>query len=57
MTVLMIDTIIGNLDIASTIWTIFYASVVSSSIVGSILSSKIERLNFLYFWMALGAVA
>lgn len=57
MTVLMIDSIIGNLDIASTIWTIFYASVVSSSIVGSILSSKIERLNFLYFWMALGAVA
>ncbi len=57
MTVLTIDSIVVNLNIASTIWTIYYMSLVLSTIVGSIISSKIKRLTFLYFWMAFGAVA
>lgn len=56
MTTSTIDSIIGDTNMAPTIWTIYYTAVVLSSIVGSILSKKIKRLNFLYFWMALGAV-
>lgn len=54
MTILMVDSIGGNSDIASTVWIIYYLSVVFSSIGGSLLSNKIRRLTFLYFWMALG---
>lgn len=57
MTVLVIDSILDNLYFASTVWTVFYVAVISSSIVGSVLSNKIERLSFLYLWMALGAIA
>lgn len=57
LTVLMIGSILDNLYFASTVWTVFYVAVISSSIVGSVLSNKIERLNFLYLWMALGAIA
>jgi len=38
------------------IWTAHYMAIIISSIAGSILSSKINRLNFFYFWMILGVV-
>ncbi len=56
MTILIIDSIVENLDIASIAWIVYYIAVVSSSIAGSLLSNKVKRLNFLYFWMALGVV-
>jgi len=38
------------------IWTSYFAAIVGSSIVGSILSNKIRRLSFLYLWLILGVV-
>lgn len=38
------------------IWTVFSGSIIASGILGSILSKKIGRLNFLYLWMILGVV-
>jgi MFS family permease len=56
MTILTVDSIIKDTNMALTIWTIYYMAIVSSSLVGSILANKIKRLNILYFWMALGTV-
>lgn len=36
------------------VWTIYYTTVIASGLIGSILSHKIRRLNFLYFWMLFG---
>ena len=60
----MIPTIIDNLlsGLSATnaqeniIWATYYAAIIGSGIAGSILSSKISRINFLYFWIILGAV-
>jgi len=38
------------------IWATYYAAIIGSSILGSIVSSKISRLNFLYIWMILGVI-
>jgi len=58
---LVIDSILSDLHMTYTqdtvIWIAFYSAVIGSSLVGSILSSKISRLNFLCFWMILGAVS
>jgi len=39
-----------------TIWVTYYAAILGSLIVGSILSSKMNRLKFLCFWIILGVV-
>jgi MFS family permease len=36
------------------IWTAYYITIIVSSIVGLILSNRISRRNFLYFWIILG---
>ena len=33
---------------------VYHIAIIGSSVIGSILSGKIKRLNFLYFWMVLG---
>jgi MFS family permease len=34
--------------------SIYYLAIIGSSIVGPIISNKIEKVHFLYFWMILG---
>jgi len=57
----VIDSLLSILNVTYTqniiILTACYAAIIVSGIVGSILSSKISRLKFLYFWMILGAVS
>lgn len=61
MTPLMMDSALSGLDVTSVqnfvIWAAYYIMIIGSSIVGSILSNKTSRLNFLYFWIILGIVA
>jgi len=38
------------------IWAAYYTAIIGSSIVGSILSKRISRINFLYLWMVIGIV-
>jgi len=50
--------IISNLitdDLA--IWATFYVSIIVFSIIGSVLSKRFSGLEFLYSWIALGAIA
>ena len=60
MAPIIIDSVLSVLNVTYTqellIWTTFSASIIGSSIIGSILSNKISRLNFLYLWMILGVV-
>jgi len=57
---LIIDSILSDLHVTytqdTTIWVAYYSAIIGSGLVGSILSSKISRLNLLYFWVILGAV-
>lgn len=61
LTLMMINNILTDLNVTSAenfaIWAVYYTAIIASSIIGSILSSKINRLNFLYFWMILGVVS
>ena len=60
ITPIIIDDLLSVLNVTYTqtliIWTSYFAAIVGSSIVGSILSNKIRRLSFLYLWIALGVV-
>jgi MFS family permease len=60
MTLPMINSILSDLNVTYSqnfvIWAAYYVAIIGSSIVGSILSNKISRLNFLYAWMILGVV-
>ena len=60
MTLTMIDSILTDLNVTYTqdlvVRAAYFVSIIGSSIVGSILSNKINRLNFLYLWTILGVV-
>ena len=60
MTPIMIRRILSLVNVTTVqnfvIWVAYYLSILGSSIVGSILSDKTSRLNFLYVWIFLGAV-
>ena len=60
MTLTMIDSILSGLIVTDVenliVWTAYYMAIIVSSIVGSILSSKISRLNLLCFWIILGVL-
>jgi MFS family permease len=60
MTLIMIDNILTSLSVTYTqnliVRAAYFISIVGSSIVGSALSNKISRINFLYIWMILGIV-
>jgi MFS family permease len=60
MTHTMIGNVLSDLNVTDaqnfSIWTTYYVMIIGSGIVGSILSNKIRRLTFLYFWMILGVV-
>jgi len=55
----IIDTLLSILNVTYTqniiVLTACYAAIITSGVVGSILSSKTSRPRFLYFWMILGS--
>lgn len=58
---LIIESILSGLQATYTqntvVWVAYYSAIIGSNIVGSILSSQISKLNFLYLWTILGAVS
>ena len=58
MTEPMINSILNGLEITHTqnlaIWATFYVSIIGTSILGTFLSNKVDRLKFLYIWTVLG---
>jgi MFS family permease len=55
----LIDQIIisNNIIGVSIIWVTFYVSIIAFSIIGAVLSKKISKLKFLYYWIGLGVIA
>ncbi len=60
MTSVMIDSVLSDLSVTYAedivVWTVYFLSIIGSGLVGSTLSSRISRFNFLYSWMILGVV-
>ena len=60
ITILIIDAYVQALNITSTtavtIWITYYVAVITSSVIGSIISN-VKRLPVLYAWMLLGTVS
>ncbi len=60
MTLTLINNILSGLTVTYTqnfvVWAAYYVSSVGAGIVGSVLSKKIGRLNFLYSWIIAGVV-
>jgi len=60
MTLPMIERILNDLDPTYAenlaIWATFYVSIIGTSILGTFLSNKVDRLKFLYTWTVLGVV-
>jgi len=58
MTLTLINNILSGLTVTHAqnfiVWAAYYVSVAGSGIVGSILSNRIGRLNFLYSWIIVG---
>ncbi len=58
-TPIMIKNVLSGFTVTDvqnfTIWTTFSLAIIESSILGSVLSNKINRLNFIYLWIILGA--
>jgi MFS family permease len=58
MAPMMIARILGGITVTDTqeiiIWSAYYSGIVISSIIGSILANKINRLKFIYAWTAIG---
>jgi len=54
ITIITLDGIISNFDFPLTIWIFYYLSIVASGFLGSSLSSRIKRHDFLLFWITLG---
>jgi MFS family permease len=54
----MINSILNGLEITHTqnlaVWATFYVSIIGTSILGTFLSNKVDRLKFLYIWTVLG---
>ena len=60
ITQIMIHKVLSNLNMTgmqNIIWIAYYATVLGSSLVGSILSDKIEKISFFYLWMIIGVIA
>jgi MFS family permease len=57
----IIDTILGGIYPTATqeiiVQSAYYSSIVVSSIIGSILANKINRLKFIYAWTLMGIAA
>jgi len=57
---IMIDDVLSVVHVTHAqnfiIWVSYYIAILGSSIVGSILSNKISRLNFLYLWIISGVI-
>jgi len=57
MTLILIDSISSDLNMASLSRALYYTLSFGSSIIGAVLSDKIRRLQFLKFWIALGVMS
>jgi len=61
MSLSMITKIMGDLslkyDTKLAIWTTFYFSIIVASIIGAVLSNKIDKNKFLYTWTVSGTIA
>jgi MFS family permease len=57
---IIIGDLLSGLNVTDTqnliVWVSYYAGIVISSIVGSILSKNFSRVDFLYFWVIFGTV-
>lgn len=57
---IIIDDLLSVLNVTHTqtliIWICYFAAIVGSSIVGSILSNRIRKVSFLYLWIISGTV-
>jgi MFS family permease len=61
MTPLVVSGILvemGRIPIAQEvlIWSTFYGSIVISSIIGAVIAKKVNRLKFIYAWIAIGTI-
>jgi MFS family permease len=60
MTPIVLDSLLNDFNVTYeqefVIWAAYFVALIGSSVVGSILSNKINRLNFLFSWMILGVV-
>jgi MFS family permease len=58
MAPIMINGILEGINVTDTqeiiIMSVYYSGIVISSIIGSILANKINRLKFIYAWTAIG---
>lgn len=57
---IILEDLLVVIDVPSTqtilVWISYFGAIVGSSIVGSILSTRIRRLSFLYAWIVFGIV-
>jgi MFS family permease len=55
----LLEQIINNSNIidGAVIWITFYLSIIMFSIIGAVLSKRVSGPKFLYYWIALGAIA
>lgn len=60
MTLTLINNILSGLTVTHAqnfvVWAAYYLSSVGAAIIGSILSKRISRINFLYSWIIAGVV-
>jgi MFS family permease len=60
MTLTLINNILSGLTVTHAqnfvVWAAYYVSSVGAGIIGSILSNRISRLNFLYSWIIAGVI-
>jgi MFS family permease len=61
MAPIMIDGILEGINVTDTqgiiVQSVYYSGIVISSIIGSILANKINRLKFIYAWTVMGIAA
>jgi MFS family permease len=58
MTLILLATIAGGFETSqqTLVWTTYYFTVIGSSILGSTISTRIEKISFFRFWIVLGTV-
>ncbi len=57
---IMIDNVVIAFNLTRSeniIWAAHFVALIGSSIIGSMLQNKVNRLNLIYFWMIFGTIA
>jgi MFS family permease len=57
MVIMMIERIPINIEVKSSLDIVFSIAAAGAGLSGALLSEKIKRLHFLYFWMILGIIS